>query len=73
MEDQGTVNDFLGIQVKHKKNGKIMLTQPQLIASILNDLHLNKNNVITRKIPCLSTVLLHKDAKGQLMTNEFNY
>ena len=28
MEDQGTVNDFLGIQVKHKKNGAIMLTQP---------------------------------------------
>ena len=73
MEDQGTVNDFLGIQVKHKKNGEITLTQPQLIASILNDLHLNKNNVITRKTPCLSTVLLHKDAKGQPMTNEFNY
>ena len=73
MEDQGAVNDFLGIQVKHKKNGEITLTQPQLIASILNDLHLNKSNVITRKTPCLSTVLLHKDEKGQPMTNEFNY
>ena len=51
MEDQGTVNDFLGIQVKHKNNGEITLTQPQLIASILNDLHLNKNNVSTRKTP----------------------
>ena len=69
MENQGTVNNFLGIQVKHKKNGEISLTQPQLIASILNDLHLNKDNVITRKTPCLSTVLLHKDP----MTNEFNY
>ena len=28
MEDQGTVNDILGIQVKHKKNGEITLTQP---------------------------------------------
>ena len=73
MEDQGTVNDFLGIQVKHKKNGEIMLTQPQLIASILNNLHLTKDNVITHKTPCLSTVLLHKDPKGQPMTNEFNY
>ena len=73
MENQGTVNDFLGIQVKHKKNGEIMLTQPQLIASILNDLHLNKDNIITCKTPCLSTVLLHKDPKGQPMTNEFNY
>ena len=73
MEDQGTVNDFLGIQVKHKQNGEITLTQPQLIASILNDLHLNKNNVHTRKTPSLSTILLHKDANGQPMTNEFNY
>ena len=73
MEDQGSVNDFLGIQVKHKPNGEITLTQPQLIASILKDLHLNKDNVITRKTPCLSTVLLHKDPKGQPMTNEFNY
>ena len=50
-----------------------MLTQPQLIASILNDLHLNKDNIITCKTPCLSTVLPHKDLKGQPMTNEFNY
>ena len=73
MEDQRTVNDFLGIQVKHKKNGEIMLTQPQLIASILSDLHLHKDNVITRKTPCLSTVLLHKDPKGKPMNTEFNY
>ena len=46
MEDQGTVKDFLGIEVKHKKNGEIMLTQPQLIASILSDLHLQKDNFI---------------------------
>ena len=73
MEDQGTVNDFLGIQVKHKQNGEITLTQPQLIASILDDLHLNKNNVNTWKTPSLSTILLHKDANRPPMTNEFNY
>ena len=49
MKDQGTVNDFLGIQVKYNKNGEIMLTQPQLIASILSDLHLQKDNIITCK------------------------
>ena len=73
MEDQGTVNDFLGIQVKHKENGEITLTQPQLISSILNDLNLNKNNVHTRATPSLSTILLHKDASGRSMSNEFNY
>ena len=73
MEDQGTVNDFLGIQVKFNKNGKIILTQPQLIASILSNLHLQKDNVITCKTPCLSTILLHKDPKGKPMNTEFNY
>ena len=73
MEDQGTANDFLGIQVKHKKNGEIMLTQPQLIASILSNLHLNKDNVITCETSCLSTIFLHKDPKGQPMTTKFNY
>ena len=73
MEDQGTVNDFLCIQAKHKKNGEIMLTQPQLIASILSNLHHQKDNFITQKTPCLSTVLLHKDPKGKPMNTEFNY
>ena len=73
MEDHGTVNDFLGIQVKHKKNGEIILTQPQLIASILSNLHLQKDNVITCKTLCLSTILLHKDPTGKPMNTEFNY
>ena len=73
MKDQGTVNNFLGIQVKHKKNGEITLPQPQLIASILRDLHLQKDTVITHKTPCLSTILLHKDPKGKPMSTEFNY
>ena len=67
MEDQGTVNNFLGIQVKHNKNREIMQTQPQLIASILSDLHLQKDNDITCKTPCLSIILLHKDPKGKPM------
>ena len=73
MEDQGTVNNFLGIQVKYNKNGKITLTQPQLITSILHDFHLPKDNVITCRTPCLSNVLLHKDPKGKPMNAEFNY
>ena len=64
MEDEGTVNDFLGIQVKYNKNGEIMLTQPQLIASILSNLHLQSDKVIICKTTCLSTVLLHKDPGG---------
>ena len=64
MEDQGTVNDFLGMQVKYNKNGEIILTQPHLIASILSNLHLQSDKVIICKTTCLSTVLLHKDPGG---------
>ena len=67
MEDQGTVNDFLGIQVKYNKNGEITLTQLQLIASILSNLHLQSDKVIIHKTPCLSTILLHKDPRGKPM------
>ena len=40
IEDQGTVNDFLGIKVKQFPEGTIRLTQPNLIESILQDLGL---------------------------------
>ena len=72
MEDQGTINDFLGIQVKYNNKGEITLMQPQLIASILTDLHLQCNNVIACKTLALSTVLLQKDPEGKPMHPEFN-
>ena len=73
MEDQGTVNDFLGVQVKYNKNGKIMLTQLQLIAYILSNLHLQSDQVIIFKSPCLSTILLYKDPREKTMHPELNY
>ena len=72
MEDQ-RVNDFLGIQVKYNNKAEITLTQPQLMASILTDLHLQCNNVIACKTPALSRVLLQKDPEGKPMCPEFNY
>ena len=73
MEDQGAINDFLSIQVKYNDKGEITLTQPQLIASILTDLHLQHSNIIACKTPVLSTVLLQKDPEGKPMHPEFNY
>ena len=73
MENQGTINDFLGIQVKYNNKGEITLMQPQLIGSILNDLHLQCNNIIACKTPAPSIVLLQKDPEGKPMCPEFNY
>ena len=73
MEDQGTVNDFLGIQVKYNNKGEITLMQSQLTTSILTDLHLQCNNIIACITTALSTVLLQKDPEGKPMCPEFNY
>ena len=41
-----------------------MLTQPELIDSILEDLHM-KENTKTKMNPACSTKLLHKDSEGE--------
>ena len=40
VDDQGDIGDFLGIQVQKQDDGSIRLMQPQLIESIIKDLHL---------------------------------
>lgn len=72
LEDQGEVNEFLGIQVQATKEG-LSLTQPHLIASILEDLGLQANSK-SRETPALSTSILHKDETGEPMNkDEFHY
>ena len=38
LDNQGDVGDFLGIQIQKQDDGSIVLTQPQLIDSIIHDL-----------------------------------
>ena len=72
VNDQGDIGDFLGIQVHKQEDGSIMLMQPQLIDSILKDLHLQSSSDI-KKTPSMITSLLHKDTDGQEMTPDFHY
>ena len=44
IDDQGEVGDFLGIQIQKLADGSIVLAQPQLIDSILQDLHLQNGS-----------------------------
>ena len=41
IEDEGEVGDLLGVKIDQASNVTITLTQPQLIDSILEDLHMN--------------------------------
>ena len=37
-EDEGTLEDYLGVKIAKLENGTMTFTQPQLINSILKDL-----------------------------------
>ena len=72
LDDQGEVGDFLGIQIQKLDDGSIVLTQPQLIDSIIQDLHLQgRSNPKT--MPSITTKLLHKDTDRLDMTPYFHY
>ena len=72
IDDQGEVGDFLDIQIQTLDDGSIVLTQPQLIDSIIHDQHLQSRSN-TKTTPAITTKLLHKDADGTEMTPEFHY
>ena len=63
---------FLWIQVKKHNDSTIHLMQPQLINSILKDLHLqdSSNN---EDLLALSTRILHKNSEGGDTKQEFHY
>ncbi|KAL7563769.1 hypothetical protein ACA910_020453 [Epithemia clementina (nom. ined.)] len=72
VDDQGEVKDFLGIKIRKQTDGSIMLTQPHLINSIIQDLQLQSNSQV-RETPALSTVILHKDEQGKPMDQQANF
>ena len=40
IEDKDNIGDYLGVNVEDQDNGKIKLTQPQIIDIIINDIHI---------------------------------
>ena len=72
LDDQGEVGDFLGIQIQTRDDGTIVLTQPHLIDSIIQDLHLQSGSNL-KNMPSITSMLLHKDVDGPDMTPEFHY
>ena len=72
IEDEGVVGDFLGVRINRNDDGTIMLTQPQLIDSIIEDLNM-QDNTKPQSIPACSTKLLHKDTDGESTEANFHY
>ena len=72
IEDKGNIEDYLGANGEDKDNGKIKLTQSQIIDSIINNNHLLKNTS-PRQTPALSTKILRCDAASPPFDKRFNY
>ena len=70
--DQGEIGDFLGIQIQKLDDGSIVLMQPQLIDSIIQDLHLQSRSN-PKTMPTVTTKLLHKDTHSPDMAPDFHY
>ena len=71
VDDQGDVGDFLGIQIQKQADISIHLSQPQLIDSIIKDLHLQLGSN-PKTTPAVTSMLLRKDADGPDMQPEFH-
>ena len=72
VNDQGDVGDFLGIHIQNQADGSIHLSQPQLIDSMIKDLHLQPGSN-PKSTPVVTTTLLPKDVDGPDMQPEFHY
>ena len=72
IEDEGAVGNFLGVKIDCSDDGTNMLTQPQLIDLIIEDLNM-KDNTKPRAFPACSSKLLHKDTDGESIKANFHY
>ena len=67
------IDDFLGVNINHKPDGTIHMTQPKLIKSILEDLGLYGPNVHTKSTPMASTKLLSRHPDSPPFDQNFDY
>jgi hypothetical protein len=72
LTDKGDLSDYLGIKIAQLDDGRITLTQPHLIDSIIADLKF----VATTKpkdIPSLSSSILQRDLDGEPFDKHWEY
>ena len=72
IEDQGDLNDYLGVNVTTLKNGDIKLSQPHLIEQIIDESKVNLK-LSMKQTPANSSKILTPDLEGQNFNGKFNY
>ena len=71
IEDRGDVSDYLGINIDQLKDGRVHLSQPQLINQVIKDVNVINNK--PRPTPAVSTKILHRDLDGKPFDGSFDY
>ena len=70
--DEGTIEDFLGVNITQQNDNTIHLHQPHLINQILTDLHM-ENSKTTKEIPAQSSHILSRHTRSTNHDQSFNY
>ena len=70
---EGDIKDFLGINIKKRKDGCMEFTQPHLIDQILRDLKIDKEEVKTKNVPCMVSKVLNSGSSEEAFDNSFHY
>jgi Reverse transcriptase (RNA-dependent DNA polymerase) len=77
VEDEGAIDDFLGVKIeKGTEAGSLLLSQPHLIDSILEDLKLLNHGQTASKTadtPATFENKLHKDVGGKPFDYSWEY
>ena len=73
LQDEGDIENFLGVNITKKPNGKYEMKQTGLIHDILNDLGLNHPQTKYCKNTVPATGILHADLDLPEFTESWNY
>ena len=72
MEDQGDLTYYLGINFTYQNDGSIIMSQPQLIDQIIQDVKLMTNSHLP-STPAAASKLLQRDQKAKPFNCRFHY
>ena len=69
---EGSLQDFLGVNVERKADGSIHMTQPHLIDQVIKDLSFQENTKV-KDTPAASSKLLSRHTKSPDFDKSFDY
>ena len=72
MTDEGSLEEYLGLQIEHGENGKFRVSQPMLITRIVEAIPSMKD-ALSSKTPASPGIILTKDIGGEPRKESWNY